>query len=249
MNDYIYFLGTAGGRYSVFNQIRASGGIWMRLSDTNLLIDPGPGSLVRLIQSGLSAKNLDAICLSHRHLDHSGDINNVIESMTSGGRMCHGAVLAPCDAWDDDPVILKYNRKNFKNIRSFEGGSYQVGSVTISTPMKLNHTVANFALHFSGSKHSVGYISDTLYFDKLKDLFHNIDILILNTVFMHARDGIYHLSTNDIPHIIKSIKPKKTVITHFSTEILDFGPDNISKQLSQTGLEVIAAEDNMKLEL
>lgn len=249
MHDYIYFLGTAGGRYSVFNQIKSSGGLWISLSGTNLLIDPGPGSLVKLIQSGRSAINLDGICLSHRHLDHSGDINNVIESMTSGGRIYNGAVLAPDDAWDDDPVILKYNRKNYRNIRSVESDSYKVGNVTISTPLKLNHPVTNFALLFSGRKHSVGYISDTLYFDKLKDLFRNIDVLIVNTVFIHARRGIYHLSTSDILPIIKSIKPKRTVITHFSTEILDAGPNNISRLLSKPELEVIAAEDNMKLEL
>jgi len=40
------FLGTAGARFAMLRQLRASGGLWLRWEDTNLLIDPGPGSLV-----------------------------------------------------------------------------------------------------------------------------------------------------------------------------------------------------------
>ena len=46
MNNMIKFLGTAGARFAVTRQIRKSGGIWLSLDNTNLLLDPGPGSLI-----------------------------------------------------------------------------------------------------------------------------------------------------------------------------------------------------------
>ena len=47
----IKFLGTAGARFVVIKQLRKSGGIWLTLDNTNVLIDPGPGSLIRCLSS------------------------------------------------------------------------------------------------------------------------------------------------------------------------------------------------------
>ncbi|MCX5703449.1 MAG: hypothetical protein NT066_03040, partial [Candidatus Omnitrophica bacterium] len=49
--DFIKFLGTAGARFVMINQLRASGGIWVSCKGTNVLIDPGPGSIVRCAAS------------------------------------------------------------------------------------------------------------------------------------------------------------------------------------------------------
>jgi len=49
MNDgnYIKFLGTAGARFVMIKQLRSSGGIWVSYKGTNVIIDPGPGSITR----------------------------------------------------------------------------------------------------------------------------------------------------------------------------------------------------------
>ena len=71
--DTITFLGTGGARIMVANQILASGGLWLNLGGTEILIDPGPGSIVQSTKRKLRANKLSAIILSHRHLDHSAD--------------------------------------------------------------------------------------------------------------------------------------------------------------------------------
>jgi len=80
--DKVIFLGTAGARVMVASQILASGGLWFNLGGTQILFDPGPGTLVRAVKKKLKPTKLDAIILSHRHLDHSADANIMIEAMT-----------------------------------------------------------------------------------------------------------------------------------------------------------------------
>jgi len=86
-NDTITFLGTGAGRFMITSQRLASGGIWMNLGGTQLLVDPGPGCIVRATDRKLDAQNLSAIILSHRHLDHSADTNIMVEAMTRHGNV------------------------------------------------------------------------------------------------------------------------------------------------------------------
>ena len=93
LSDTITFLGTAGARFVVTKQFLASGGAWLSLGGTDILLDPGPGWLVQTTKRKLDSSKLKAIILSHKHLDHSGDINIMIEAMTEGGWRQRGTVL------------------------------------------------------------------------------------------------------------------------------------------------------------
>ena len=93
----VLFLGSGGARFVVARQLRASGGMWMRFGETQIHVDPGPGALVRALTHvpPCNPRELDAIVLSHKHLDHSGDVNAMVEAMTSGGFRPRGTLLAP----------------------------------------------------------------------------------------------------------------------------------------------------------
>ena len=96
MGDWIKFMGTAGARFVVSKQLRFSAGTWCCLQGLNILIDPGPGTLSRCFSSQprLDPEKLDALILTHRHLDHSTDINMLIEAMTRGPLTRRGALFA-----------------------------------------------------------------------------------------------------------------------------------------------------------
>ena len=114
--DTITFLGTAGARFMVTKQLTASGGLWLNLSGTEILVDPGPGSIIQSTKRKLSAEKLSAIILSHRHLDHSADINIMVEAMTQGGFNRRGWLFAPADALETDPVIFSYLRNYLEGL-------------------------------------------------------------------------------------------------------------------------------------
>lgn len=248
--DRIIFLGTAGARIMVARQILASGGIWLELAGQNILLDPGPGSLVQCIRRKLDPAKLTAIILSHKHLDHSSDVNIMIEAMTGGGLRRRGVVLAPADALENDPVILKYLRSFPERIEVLaEGGHYALGEVMLETPIRHIHPVETYGLIFQTPRHAFSYVADSRYFEKLTAVYRG-ELLIINVMRLEPGGPFDHLSVPEAADIIRSIKPRLAVLSHFGMTMWRARPWEIAARLSQeTGVRVIAARDGMKLDL
>jgi ribonuclease BN (tRNA processing enzyme) len=247
--DKIIFLGTGGARVMISTQLLASGGIWLSLGDTQILIDPGPGAIVQVNKRKLKPKNLEAILLSHRHLDHSNDTNVMIEAMTMDSPRRRGYFFAPADALGEEPVIYSYLKESLNGIEVLsEGSSYQVGQVRFSTPVRHMHPVETYGFLFEIEKHRFAYIADTRYFDGLS--VYRSDLLIMNVVFMETHPTIDHLAIPDVKTLVQDLKPKVAIITHFGMSVFRAHPWEIARELSdETGVKVIAARDGMGFDL
>lgn len=248
--DSITFLGTAGARIMVANQLLASGGMWFNLGGTEILVDPGPGCIVQSTKRKLRAEKLSAIILSHRHLDHSADTNIMVEAMTQGGFKPRGWFYAPADAFGPDPVLWAYQKGFLEGVVVLrEGDSYNVGGVTLSTPVRHKHPAETYGLVFRAGNYTVSCITDTLYFDGLLANYGG-DLIILNVVFTERRPGVEHLALPDAERIIGALKPKAAILSHFGTSMWRAHPWELAEELSQkTGVRVIAARDGMRFHL
>jgi phosphoribosyl 1,2-cyclic phosphodiesterase len=248
----IKFLGTAGARFVVMKQLRASGGIWLTLDDTQVLIDPGPGALLRCLSSRpkLDPQDLEGIILTHKHLDHSNDINIMIEAMTNGGFKKKGIVFAPQDALQGDPVIFKYVREQVNHIETLkEKGHYQIGNISFETSKQLKHGVETYGLNLKGKHHTISIISDTDYFPELASYFPG-DILIINVVMFEDKSSIEHLSLPEAELIINENKPRLAILTHFGMGMVKSKPWEIAEQLTKkVGVPVLAAQDGMQVDI
>ena len=249
MADTITFHGTAGARFVVISQLLASGGLWLNLGGTEILLDPGPGCIVQTTKRKLRADKLSAIILSHRHLDHAADTNIMIEAMTEGGFKPRGRLFAPADALETEPVIFSYLRDFLDGIEVLEEGkSYSVGNISFDTPIRHIHPVETYGLRFRTGEHTFSYIADSRYFDGLCQNYGG-ELLIINVVFLEPRP-IDHLSLPDAEHIIRELKPKVAILTHFGMSMWRAKPWEIAERLSEeTGVKVIAARDGMKFDL
>ena len=250
--NFIKFLGTAGARFVMIKQLRASGGIWIKEGDVNLLIDPGPGSIVRCAASKpkLDPSQLDAIILTHRHLDHSNDINVMIEAMTEGGFKKRGSLFLPEDALGNDTVVLNYALGFVDKMEYLkENSEYKVEGFNFKTGPKNIHPVETYGLKFQLAGKSIGLIGDTSFYPEIIDHY-NTDILIINVVFFEPRPGVQHLSFEDAKYIISKLKPKTTILTHFGMSMLKHKPhilvENLKKEFN---LDIIAAYDGMTVNI
>jgi ribonuclease BN (tRNA processing enzyme) len=117
-------------------------------------------------------------------------------------------------------------------------------------PVKNLHPVQTYGLKFFLGDDVISIVSDTNYFDELVQIYKDSTILILNVVFYQKRKDIQHLSLDEALEIIKKIKPRRAIITHFGMTMLKAKPhileENIRKDLK---IDSSFAYDGMKLEL
>jgi phosphoribosyl 1,2-cyclic phosphodiesterase len=256
--DSITFLGTGGARFMIINQLLATGGLWYNLGGTEFLVDPGPGCIVQATKRKLNPEHLQAIILSHRHLDHSADMNIMTEGMTGGGFRKHGCLYAPADALDTESVVFEYLKQRVDCIERLKAGaSFTFGQVQFSTPVRHIHGVETYGLVFKTDRYTIGHITDTRYFPGISDHY-KCDLLLLNVVFFEPRNEpdpvtnlpIDHLAVPDAERLIKEIRPKAAILTHFGMGMWRAKPWEIAARISQTtGTSVIAARDGMKFRL
>jgi len=255
--DSITFLGAGGARFMMYNQSLATGGFWLNLSGTEILVDPGPGSIVQSTKRKLRAEKLSAIILSHRHLDHSADVNIMVEAMTLGGFRRHGRLFAPADALETEPVIFSYVRELVDGVEVLEEGkSYSIDDISFSTPVRHIHPVETYGLVFRTAEHTFSHITDTRYFEGLSQHYSG-ELLIINVVFLEPRSPsdhpgmpVDHLSVPDVERLINELKPKVAILTHFGMSVWRAKPWQIAQRLSaKTGVRVIASRDGMKFDL
>jgi ribonuclease BN (tRNA processing enzyme) len=79
----LHVLGAGG---AVFTPERGPAAYWVEVDGQGLLLDPGPGALVRLVRQPGAPDEVDAIdtvLLSHLHLDHTADLAPLLFALHS----------------------------------------------------------------------------------------------------------------------------------------------------------------------
>jgi phosphoribosyl 1,2-cyclic phosphodiesterase len=192
--------------------------------------------------------------LSHKHLDHSGDVNVLIEAMTSGGFRRRGALLAPPDAFEFEPVVLPYARRFVERIErlSASSGPYRIADVDLFTSRRHMHAVETYGLHFVHDDVRVSYLPCGRYFDELAADYaaHRPDVLVVNVLRFADQMNVDHLTWHDAGRVVAEVRPKVAVFQHFGTKMLEADPPRLAEQLEdELGLRVIAAYDGFMLDV
>lgn len=247
--DFIHFFGTTGNKDIFFKKIRSPGGLYLCLEDTKIIMDPGPNTFYKYMN--FYGNEMDGIILSHIHIDHSNDLNLLVELMTNGGETKRGTVLVPEQAIEEN-VLFSYVRDFPEHLEiSKANTSYKIKNLEIITSIEHKHGIENYGFKIKTKKYHIGFVTDTAYFPKLIDSYKGCEILIMNVpYYIQDKPKPKHMDLFAVEEFIKAIKPKKVILTHFNSNILEHNPVLVASELSQRyKIEIIAAEDDMILEL
>ena len=253
---WMKFLGTAGARYIVARQIRASGGIFLSSGNKKIILDPGPGALVRCARSKpqIDPFEIDAIILTHAHIDHSNDVNVMIDAMTEGGCKKRGVLFAPREALEGEhAVVLRYLREFLQDIITIEEEKeYCIGNVRFCTSIRHHHPAETYGIQILMPGGKISFMSDTAFFPGLVSSYANTRVLIVNVVRYkpHESREIQHLNVEDVQKLIEGIKPAEVILTHFGQTMIKAKPWVVAEELEkECGIPVKAASDGMLYDL
>ncbi len=228
----------------------------MRFGETRIHVDPGPGALVRALSHvpPCNPRELDAIVLSHKHLDHSGDVNVLIEAMTAGGFRPRGTVFAPADAFDGEPVVLPYAQRFPAHVERLEpsSGPYRIGDVELRTSIAHVHASQTYGLHFAHAGLRVAYLPCGRFFEGLIADYASYapDVLVINVLRYRDEMSVDHLKWDDARRIVEGVRPKVAVFQHFGTKMLEADPKRLAQEVEdELGLRAVAAYDGLDLDL
>jgi phosphoribosyl 1,2-cyclic phosphodiesterase len=241
----------------MLSQRRSSGGIWFSYGGAAGVIDPGPGSLVRICEAApdLSPVNINTILVTHRHIDHSSDLNALAEGMTLGARTPAGFVLLTRDCVENgDSVLMKYLHDRIKSIAFHEDGALVFPSegVAIESVAHSHHGVQCYGLIFrKNGLPQWGVISDTAPMPHFAERYAGCELLIINTTLMYPRASLDHMALTDVKSLLGRLRPQTAVLTHMGGDMLDRGGKYIPELFppGTTKTKVIAAHDGMTLDL
>lgn len=237
-------------------QLRSSAGVYLQLAGKRIILDPGPGTLVRMISSRprIEPDKLDAVILTHLHIDHSNDVNVLFDAITEGAKKKRGVLFAPAQCVEgEDRVLFNYLKNSIERIEILkERSHYRLGELEIETSIRHLHGVETYGLKFRTGNKVISFIVDTRFFPELLESYSGSDVIVVNVVMyeVKSKPHIMHLDVEDVRTIGKELRPKLLVMTHFGMTMLRNKPWEIAAKLSEElGIEVKAASDGMKLDL
>jgi len=250
----IIFLGTGGGRFAMVTQKVRTGGIRILSNKVNIHVDPGPGALVYSLETGLDPQKVDAILISHCHLDHTNDACVLIEAMTQGTTKKRGVVAAAHSVLEGnevcDKVISSYHRKlPEKVVDAKVGASFTVGDLNVKVCRAVHSDPDAVGFKFETKDYGgFAYMPDSEYFDDIRDFYGDVRLLILSVLRPSGKPWKGHMSTDDAVRVINEVRPEKTVITHFGMLMILQGIEKEARTIEKsTGVPTIAAKDGMRL--
>jgi len=249
MANNIIFLGTAGDSITYGKQFRASGGIVIKTDSNQLHIDPGPGALVRAMQTKINIRETTGVLVSNHSIIRSNDLNALISGMTYSGLDHKGVVVAHKNVIEGNEEIKPIIRNKCfdyveKAITLEIGRKVGINDAEILATKSFGSNSMGFKI--TTTDFILGYTSDTEFRVELAEEFENVNILIVNCKNPEGIKEKGSMNTNDIIKLLEKIKPELTVITGFGIKMIEHDPINEARKIQKaTGCQVMAAKDGL----
>ena len=248
-----------GSGTSVPHPQRASPAHWLETSKGTLLLDVSADAPHRMAEEQLDWPNLDAIWISHFHLDHIGGLTPFLFGMkwapqtqnrTKPMRICGPAGLRRLVDAVNDSKNFRLLEQPYKieivEVAPNEEFEIVPGlcAVTISTP----HTEESLALRLKDedSKPFI-YTSDTGFSEDLALFAKDAALLLMECSFRRNKTAQKHLELADAMRVAQDCAPEKLVLTHLYAQWDDV--DLAAEALALWSGETIEAKDGLRVEV
>lgn len=232
---------------------RASAGFLLRHEGVSVALDLGIGTLANL-QLHIAHEQLDAIVVTHEHLDHCLDLYALTVA-----RVFHAVPLAPLPFYAlpgvfERVAVLETDEQREEmralfDVRPMEPGStFTVGPLRVSTRL-LPHLVPNLGLRVEADGQTVAYTGDTGPSEEIHALARDVDVLVSEASWETEDDALVsgHLSAAQAGGHAARAGARRLVLTHFWPTV------DRERSLEHAGEafggEVLLAEEGLRIDV
>ncbi len=232
---------------------RGSPGLLLQVADKQLVFDSGSGSMNRLLEAGTTYNDVDLLCYTHTHPDHTADLvpclfacNYASSPRVRELKIIAGKGFAPFftsltrvyHPWMDPQnyrlslTEMEYDRLGFN------------GFSLLSRPMKHMQLSIGFRVIAEGGG-SITISGDTDYCENVVELARGTDLLVLECAFPDEHKIEGHLTPQVAGQIATESGCRKLLLTHFYPICEQY---DIAAECRRTYTgELIMAHDGMRI--
>jgi len=239
-----------------------------------LIVDMGSGSMLRFEQSGAKLEDLEAVVLTHLHIDHSVDLAAFIKAGYFSKRSDSLDIIAP-DGNNYFPSTTEFLALLFgkngayrymQDVLSPNSDSFQI--IPINIKQRSKRVYKDFSLEFIRVHHGIvpalalliqtqgktilisGDTNDENH--NLEKLAQNADLFVAHHAIPEIRKGYathLHMAPSIIADIAKKANVKKVLLTHRMLRTINREAETLKIIKEKYKGKVIFAEDRMRLEI
>lgn len=219
-----------GSGTSIPHPKRSSSGYWLESTGGTVMLDFSASIPLRLAQEGLDWANLDAIWISHFHLDHCAGISPFLAGTKHAGNMKERTkplrIFGPAGI---TRLIGEFNSVNnyrlldqpfpVEIIEIEQLEKFEILPGVEAVACKTPHTDESHAIHIRDTDDKTLVYSADTGFDELIATFANgVDLFILECTFIRDKPILKHLELAEAIYLIRKSKCKQAMLTHFYPE-------------------------------
>jgi ribonuclease BN (tRNA processing enzyme) len=249
-----------GSGTAVPHSHRSSSGHWLETANGSILLDCGASVLHRMAQENLDWASLDAIWISHFHLDHVGGLAPFLFGTRNAPEMrerrnplrIFGAkglktLLENFDKANDYKLFDQPFPVEIIEVEPLE--KFEILPALEAVALDTQHTNESLAIHLRDQNgKTIVYTSDTGFTKEIGTFASGADLLVMECSFFKDKSTEKHLELDEAVYLVRYAKPKRVVLTHFYAEwdTVDF-----EKEVAKLSpmCEIIEAKDGLKLEV
>jgi ribonuclease BN (tRNA processing enzyme) len=239
---------------------RASSSHWLETRGGSLMLDCSAPSVHRAAQEGCDWANLDAVWVSHFHLDHVGGLPALLfgtkhapqtrdrrKPLTIFGPRGLEKLFHAFDDANDYKLLEQRFPARIQEVSPLEDFDLLPGlrAQTHSTP----HTPESLALRLTETEtgSSLVYTSDTGYADALAGFARGVGLFFMECSFPRDKPVETHLELADAMRLAQFAAPRRAMLSHLYPEW--DGIDLAAEARKLWDGETIEARDGLRLDV
>lgn len=243
------------GSFWVTNEVSASAFV-LDTGSEKILIDCGPGTLVKLDRAGYRLSDLDYVFITHFHPDHTSDLYPLFMNFRLADIFEPGSITKfPVFFGPEGMSIFMSETARLTELPAYDNwGKIRVETYrpdmefehfTVKTFPVTHHSFGcssrSYALRFEVQGNVIAFSGDAARCRGLEDVCQNADLFVCDASFPREMETEVHVNSKEIGEISQKGQAKKVILSHFHGHFQEH--DMVSEVQEYYQGEVVRAKD------